>query len=148
MKKIDILAALALLPVCGYVFYEAGSWPKLPDLGDPGWIPRGVAACLLAATLILMIRALRGGSLMLTSRLQGKDRNRVLWVAAITMAYVAVVSHLGFIASTALYMGGFGIALGERRTGRIAFFAAVVPGVIYLVFDVTLNVPLPHGWLF
>ncbi len=47
MKKIDILSALCLIPICIYVFYESGRWPILPDLGSPAWIPRGVAVLLL-----------------------------------------------------------------------------------------------------
>ena len=147
MKKVDILAAILLFPVCAYGFYEAGSWPRLPDLGNPGWIPSGVALCLLIATLMMLARALRGRSLTLPGRLEGVDRARVLWVAGITVGYVAVMNYLGFIASTIPYLAGFGIALGERRWARLAFFSLVVPVVIYLVFDATLNVPLPRGWL-
>jgi len=147
MKKVDILAAILLFPVGAYVFYEAGSWPRLPDLGNPGWIPSGVAVCLLIATLLMLARALRGRSLTLPGRLEGADRARVLWVAGITVGYVAVMNHLGFIASTIPYLAGFGIALGERRWMRLAFFSVAVPVVIYLVFDATLNVPLPRGWL-
>jgi putative tricarboxylic transport membrane protein len=147
MKKVDISAALLLLPVCGYVFYEASSWPMLPDLGNPGWIPRGVAACLLVAALIMLARALRGRALTLPSRLEGADRDRVLWVAALTGGYMVVMNYLGFIASTIPYLAGFGSALGERRWGRLAFFSVVVPVAIYLLFDAALNVPLPRGWL-
>lgn len=147
MKKVDILAAILLFPVCAYVFYEAGSWPRLPDLGNPGWIPSGVSVCLLIATIMMLIRALRGRSLTLPGRLEGVDRARVLWIAAITVGYVAVMNYLGFIASTIPYLAGFGIALGERRWARLAFFSVAVPLAIYLVFDATLNVPLPRGWL-
>jgi putative tricarboxylic transport membrane protein len=147
MKKIDILAALLLFPVCGYVFYEAGSWPRLPDLGNPGWIPSGVSVCLLIATIMMLARALRGRSLTLPGRLEGVDRARVLWIAAITVGYVGVMNYLGFIASTIPYLAGFGAVLGERRWARLAFFSLVVSVAIYLIFDTTLNVPLPRGWL-
>ena len=147
MKKVDILAALLLFPVCGYVFYEAGSWPRLPDLGNPGWIPSGVSVCLLIATIMMLARALRGRSLALPGRLEGVDRARVLWIAAITVGYVVVMNYLGFIASTIPYLAGFGAVLGERRWARLAFFSLVVSVAICLVFDTTLNVPLPRGWL-
>jgi putative tricarboxylic transport membrane protein len=147
MKKVDTLVALLLFLVGGYVFYEAGSWPRLPDLGNPGWIPCGVAVCLLAATVMMLVRALRGRSLTLPSRLEGADRSRVLWVAALTAAYVGVMNYLGFIASTIPYLAGFGAALGERQWARLAFFSLVVPVAIYLIFDSTLDVPLPRGWL-
>jgi putative tricarboxylic transport membrane protein len=145
MKKVDIVSALVLVPVCVWVFYESRTWPILPDMGDPGWIPRGVAACLLVATGLLLVRALQGRSLTLPSRLVGADRARVLWVAILTGAYVILLEPLGFITATAPYMLGFGLALGERRWGRLALFAVLVPVVIYLLFDTTLNVPLPRG---
>jgi hypothetical protein len=147
MKKVDILAALFLLPVCGYVFYEAGSWPRLPDLGNPGWIPNGVSACLLMATIMMLARALRGRSLALPGRLEGLDRARVLWIAAITAGYVGMMSSLGFIVTTIPYLAGFGAILGERRWARLALFSLVVPAAIYFIFDATLHVPLPRGWL-
>ncbi len=147
LKKVDILAALLLFPVCGYVFYEAGSWPRLPDLGNPGWIPSGVAACLLMATLMMLFRAVRGRSLTLPGRLEAVDRARILWIAAITVGYVVVMNYIGFIVSTIPYLAGFGAILGERRWARLAFFSFVVPVAIYLIFDATLHVPLPRGWL-
>ncbi|MBI2002555.1 MAG: tripartite tricarboxylate transporter TctB family protein, partial [candidate division NC10 bacterium] len=51
------------------------------------------------------------------------------------------------IATTVPYLFGFGLILGERRWVRLALFALAVPVATYLLFDVTLNVPLPSGWL-
>ena len=147
LKTVDIVAAFLLLPVCVYVFYESGTWPLLPDLGNPAWIPRGVALCLLLATALLFVRALQDRSLTLPSRLEGADRARVLRVAALTGGYVLLLERLGFVVATAPYLFGFGVILGERRWVRLALFALVVPAAIYLLFDVTLNVPLPRGWL-
>jgi putative tricarboxylic transport membrane protein len=147
MRKVDTLAALILVPVCLYVFYESGRWPIPPGLGDPAWIPRGVAACLLGAAGLLLVRARQGRSLTLPARLAGPDRARVLWVAALTGVYVILLERLGFIATTTPYLFGFGAALGERRWARLALFALVVPVAIYLLFDAILHVPLPRGLL-
>ncbi|MFB3819986.1 MAG: tripartite tricarboxylate transporter TctB family protein [Candidatus Methylomirabilales bacterium] len=145
MKPVDIISALILFPICAWVFYESGQWPILPDLGNPAWIPRGVAALLFGAAVLLLAKALRGGSLTLASRLEGRDRARVLWVAALTAAWVLVIERLGFITATVPYLFGFVVALGERRWLRVALFAVAVPVATYLVFDRTLNVPLPRG---
>ena len=145
MKKVDILSALFLIPICVYVFYESGRWPILPDLGNPAWIPRGVATFLFGAALLLLGRALTGRSLTLPSRLEGADRARVLWVAVLTGAYVICIERLGFIATSVPFLLGFCLALGEKRWVRLVVFAVVVPVVTYLVFDRTLNVPLPRG---
>jgi len=146
LKKVDIIAALLLLPICGYVFAESGRWPILPDMGSPVWIPRGVATCLFGAACLMLVQALRGRSLTLPARLEGVDRARVLWVAALTGAYVIFVERVGFIAATAPYMFGFAVILGERRWLRLVLFAVVVPVATYLLFDTALHVPLPRGW--
>lgn len=145
MKKIDIISALVVIPLCVYVFYESGRWPILPDLGNPAWIPRGVAAILFGAALLLLGKAFSGRSLTLPGRLQGADRARVLWVAVLTGIYVVAIDRLGFITGTIPYLFGFSLALGERRWMRLIVFAAAVPVATYLVFDRFLNVPLPRG---
>jgi len=146
LKKVDIVASLLMIPVVAWVFYESARWPIPPDMGNPAWIPRGVALCLLVAVLLLLFRALSGRSLTLPARLEGADRSRVLWVAVLTGVYVIVVERIGFIATTAPYLFGFTLVLGERRWVRLALFAVVVPVATYLLFDTALNVPLPHGW--
>jgi hypothetical protein len=147
MKTVDIVAGVLLLPVCFWVYYESQTWPMLPDMGDPRWIPRGVATCLLLATGLLLVRAFQGRSLKLGSRLESKDRNRVLWVTVLTVAYVIFVERLGFIATTVPYLFSFGLALGERRWLWLTLFAVILPVAIYLLFATTLNVPLPSGLL-
>ncbi len=147
LKRVDIVSALLMIPVVAWVFYESGRWPVPPDMGSPAWIPRGVALCLLAASLLLLWKALRGRSLTLPGRLEGADRSRVLWAAALTGGYVLLLERVGFITTTALYLFGFAFILGERRWVRIAFFAVLVPVATYLLFDTALNVPLPRGWL-
>ena len=145
MRKVDILSALCLIPVCIYVFYESGRWPILPDLGSPAWIPRGVAVLLGGAAVLLLGKALTGRSLALPGRLAGADRARVLWIAALTGVYVVIIERLGFMTATAPYLFGFCLALGERRWTRLILFSVVVPVATYLVFDRALNVPLPRG---
>jgi putative tricarboxylic transport membrane protein len=147
MKKADIVAAVLLLPLCLYVFYESGRWPVPPDMGNPAWIPRGVAVFLLGAIGRLLLRALQGRALTLAAPLTAADRTRVLWVAVLTGAYVGLLERVGFLATTTAYLLAFAVVLGERRWARLVAFAVVVPVAIYLLFDVTLNVPLPRGWL-
>jgi hypothetical protein len=145
MKKVDLCSALCIIPISVYVFFESGRWPLIPDLGSAAWIPRGVAAILLGAALLLLWNAVSGRSLTLPGRLEGADRSRVLWVAVLTGGYVFAIEHLGFITGTIPYLFGFCFVLGERRWVRLALFAVVVPLATYLVFASFLNVPLPRG---
>ena len=71
MKKADIVAAVIVIPICLYVFYESTKWPVQALLGRPFVIPRGVATFLLVAVSILLYRALAGRSLPLENPLKG-----------------------------------------------------------------------------
>lgn len=146
LKKIDIIVSLLVIPICLYVFYESSRWPIIDGTGNASWVPRGDAACLLAAALFLLVKAIRGRSLTIPSRLVGADRSRVLWVALLTGAYTVAVEYLGFITTGIPYMFGFAFVLGERRWTRLILFAVGVPVGTYILFRTALQVPLPTGW--
>ena len=147
MKKADILVPLILIPICTYVFYESGRWPKEALIGAPTLIPRGVSACLLLAGGLLLVQALRGKSNELEAPLVGANRRRVLLIGLLTGAYAAIVAYVGFLISTFIYLLLFGLVVGERRLPRLLLFSVLVPIAIYLVFSTLFNVPLPEGWL-
>lgn len=147
MKKADILVFLILVPICAYVFYESGRWPKEALIGAPTLIPRGVAACLLLAGGLLLAQALRGKAGELETPLVGANRRRVLLIGLLTGTYAAVVSYVGFLISTFAYLLFFGLVVGERRLPRLFLFSVLVPIAIFLVFSTFFNVPLPEGWL-
>jgi len=146
MKKGDIFVALLIVPICLYVFYESGRWPIEALIGVPSLIPRGVAACLLFASGMLLYRALTGRALLLESKLAGADLRRLSAVALLTGGYVFVVERVGFLGTTFLYMLLFALVLGERRWPRLVLFAILVPVAVYVIFSTALKVPLPQGW--
>ena len=147
MKKADILAVAIVIPICLYVFYESTKWPVPALLGRPFVVPRGVAALLIVAALILLYRALKGRAFPLESPLVGVDFWRVIKVAVLTFGYLPIVEPLGFTATTFLYMLLFAWVLGERRWPRLILFAILVPLVVFALFSTVLHVPLPRGWL-
>jgi putative tricarboxylic transport membrane protein len=147
MKKADILAVAIVIPICLYVFYESTKWPVPALLGRPFVVPRGVAALLIVAALILLYRALKGRAFPLESPLVGVDFWRVIGIAFLTFGYLPLVEPLGFTATTFLYMLLFAWVLGERRWPRLILFAILVPLVVFALFSTVLHVPLPRGWL-
>ena len=148
LKKIDIIVSLFIIPVCLYVFYESARWPIIDGTGNATWVPRGDAFCLLAAGFLLLVKALRGRSLTIPSRLVGADRTRVLWIVVLTGAYTAAVDYVGFITTTIPYLFGFALVLGERKWSRLVLFAVGVPIATYILFSTALHVPLPRGWFY
>ncbi len=147
MKKADIIAAVIVIPICLYVFYESGKWPVPALLGRPFIIPRGVATFLIVAALLLLYRALTGRAIELEKRLEGADLRRITGAAVITFGYLFVVERIGFFGTTLVYMLLFALVLGERRWPRLVLFAILVPLVVYVLFSTALHVPLPRGWI-
>jgi tripartite tricarboxylate transporter TctB family protein len=147
MKKADIIAAVIVMPICLYVFYESTKWPVPALLGRPFLIPRGVAAFLLVAAGILLYRALKGQAFPLESPLVGADLRRVSLTAVLTFGYLPLLERIGFIGTTFLYLLFFAWVLGERRRPRLILFAILVPLVMYTLFSTALHVPLPRGWI-
>jgi len=145
MKKVDIITASMIIPMCFYVFYESGTWPLPALLGNPLLIPRLVASSLLVAAGMLLLRSLAARSRILESRLQGLNLWRVSGVAVLTGGYVFTLERVGFVPTTFIFLLLFGLVLGERRWSRLIFFAIIVPAAIHIIFDATLNVPLPRG---
>jgi hypothetical protein len=148
LKKVDIIVSLLVIPICLYVFYESARWPIIDGTGNATWVPRGDAFCLLAAGFLLLVKALRGRSLTIPSRLVGADRTRVLWIVVLTGAYTAAVDYVGFITTTIPYLFGFALVLGERKWSRLVLFAVGVPIATYILFSTALHVPLPRGWFY
>jgi putative tricarboxylic transport membrane protein len=147
MKKADIIAAVIVIPICVYVFYESVKWPVPALLGRPFVVPRGVATILLVAIFLLLYRAMKGRALELEKRLEGADLWRVIGAAVLTFGYLFVVERIGFFGTTLLYMLLFALVLGERRWPRLVLFAILVPLVVYVLFSTALHVPLPRGWI-
>ncbi|WP_198659289.1 tripartite tricarboxylate transporter TctB family protein [Nocardiopsis sp. FIRDI 009] len=77
-------------------------------------------------------------------RLRDPRLEVALFVAAL-IVYVALFEPLGFILSTALYLGSTTVYLGYRRHVATAAVAVGVPLVLYLAMSEGLGVVLPSG---
>ena len=73
------------------------------------------------------------------------DELRPLVVALIaTVSYIALVVPLGFFTSSALLMLALPAALGFRRPVYLVIVAAAFIGLVWAVFTLLLNKPLPR----
>jgi len=122
----------------------------------------GIAAAWMATSyqgaggtypLVLgLILALFGGVVAAKSIWRSRNRERELiaapakmFTAAIVAAlYVGLVVPLGFYTTSLLLMVALPIALGFRRFGYALVVAVVFISIVYLVFSVLLEKPLPR----
>jgi putative tricarboxylic transport membrane protein len=77
----------------------------------------------------------------------GAQRTQMLSAAGLLAAYWAMLPYIGYTGSTAVVSLGLYRAMGNYRWPTAALLAAATTGILFLVFRVWLQEPLPTGWL-
>ncbi|MCR9087285.1 MAG: tripartite tricarboxylate transporter TctB family protein [Rhodobacteraceae bacterium] len=131
--------------VLGAVFTALGiaaAWMATSYSGAGGLYPMVLGVILTLLGAVVAARAIRSGA----------DKERVLIGAPVKMVtaiaagalYVALVVPLGFYTASFLLMLFLPIALGFRQGLYALIVAVVFMGLVYLVFSVLLEKPLPR----
>jgi len=66
-------------------------------------------------------------------------------VTLMTIAYVALMQLLGFLPCTVIYLAALAWYLGIRKPKNLILFVVGYTAVLWLIFDLWLNVRLPGG---
>ena len=143
MRKVDIVSAVILLALSVYVIVTAGSFPSDTRTLGPGFFP----------TLTAGLLAVFAGWQLIAALLRKKDgdspakpKHSLLAILAITALYIAVLPLLGFVIATPLFLIACGLVIsetGRQRWKTLVLSSVVTTGMLYTVFSVLLNVPLP-----
>jgi len=122
-------------------FGIAAAWMATSYSGAGGTYPMvlGVILTLLGGTVAL--RAVRKGSN--EARVLADTPAKMITAVGIAAIYVALVVPLGFYTSSFLLMLALPITLGFRQGVYALIVALVFMTVVYLVFSVLLEKPLP-----
>lgn len=131
--------------VLGLIFVGLGiaaAWMSTAYSGAGGIYPMvlGIILTLLGGTVSL--RAVRAGST--ANRTLIDAPTKMFTAVVIAVIYVALVVPLGFYSSSFLLMLALPIALGFRQAIYALIVALVFMIVVYLVFSVLLEKPLPR----
>ncbi|MBE0557446.1 MAG: tripartite tricarboxylate transporter TctB family protein [Proteobacteria bacterium] len=144
------IASLLLYWVTGS--FGTGTVLQGSQMGPAFW-PR-----LLLGAMILLSGIVSVGLIRRIARekawgeaLLAMDRGKVRFFAAIglSVAYLALLPVVGFIAITPVFMIAFMVLLGEKSKGWIIGVSIAMTAVIVVLFTKAMYVPLPRGeWLF
>ncbi len=154
-KWSDAVIGLVLLALSGGAFWLSRDLPSPLFVPlTPAFFPRLVAGILGGLALLLVVRGLRGGRSPAAARTAAAGAEAAgrlgpaLLVFGALGAYVALIPHLGFYASTLFFLVALGWLLEERRLAslpRLVAAAVVTTVVTYLVFTKYLQVLFPEG---
>ena len=122
----------------------AAAWGGTAYKGAGGIYPMVLGILLALLGLVVAIRAMRTET----------GTERALMDAPVNLAvavlagvfYVALVVPLGFYTASFLLMLGLPLALGFRRFPYTLVVGAVFIAIVYVVFSVLLEKPLPREW--
>ena len=83
---------------------------------------------------------------------EGREILRVVWCIVLFGLYAASIFLIGFVEASVIFsmlvsMTVFGIRLSAARTVGLFVINIAIAMILFLVFDVWLNVLLPVGWL-
>lgn len=72
--------------------------------------------------------------------------DRAILAAAASFVLLAVLAYgVGFLLASVLFIGGYMVATGNRKPGRVVSVVLGFAVIIYLLFGSTLNAPLTEG---
>jgi putative tricarboxylic transport membrane protein len=146
-RKGDFWAGLALAALGIYVVSQAWGWNYMTEEGPgAGFFPMWYGGTMVALSLLLTLGAILKPSKRAEVRWRDVSRAMAAWVAFV--ACVALMPLLGFVISFAL-LAAFVVKVmcGEKLGTALAVAAAGSAG-FYLIFEVALELSLPHGILF
>lgn len=160
----NLIAAFLLIVISTYIYYETSTYPKLTMAGmlGPEAFPRLLALMFIALSAILIYQGIKGRVDSRTIRVNIKDKGlrRIICVLTITVAYMLVLPHTGFLVTTSIYLAILFVILGVRAPHALPRFVEKIPRwlrsllmivivslgvswVIYYVFQILLKIPLP-----
>lgn len=72
----------------------------------------------------------------------------VLLAAVLLIVYAMLFPYLGFLVTSALFVGIFNYLFGARSILKISLNMVLVPVGVWLFFEKLFHIPLPHGLLY
>jgi putative tricarboxylic transport membrane protein len=148
-RNADFWSGLVLAALGAYIVVQAWQWDYMTDEGPgPGFFPRWYGSLMVILSLALVVTSALKRSTGAAKPVQWNDVGRAMlcWVAFV--ASIALMPVAGFMVSFGL-LTWFIVAVMARRPQKIALPLAIGGAVFfYALFELGLDLQLPHGLLF
>ncbi len=147
LRSGDFWSGLALAALGTYIVVQARGWVYMNDDGPgAGFFPLWYGGLMVVLSLLLVVGAVVKPSPQTEVRWKDVSRALTCWVAF--TASVALMPLVGFVVSFAL-LTWFVVKVmcGERHRTALVVAIAGAAG-FYALFEMALDLALPHGLLF
>lgn len=150
MRLANILVSIALLVFSGFYAILIARLPSrdLPHTLGAAFVPWVLAGLLAILSLILLISTITSRDDNTTVVLPKRDLFGITGLLLLIALYVKLMSYLGFIPVSLVFLGILTWAAGSRKPLGIAVFSITTTTLIYLLFQKFFGVQLPAGIFF
>lgn len=152
--KRDIINSIVILVFCAFAYYESLSISS-PAMGKTGaaFYPRLVIAFIVFLSLLYLITSIVRLRKETDSKLDWailkwtKDNKRVLLTFMIFGVYILLMSYIGYIVATFLFLFGMYILLNPKKEKfwMVGLGIVILTLVLFFIFQDLLSVFLPGG---
>lgn len=144
----ELVIGIACVALGAAVYVAAGNLQQVKLGIGPGGFPRFIGVVLVLLGAVQLVGALRAG--VEKPKFDIEPRAAALFCAAVAMsiAYVMLVTQVGFLLLTPLLMMGLMALFGERHILRMLIISVVTTVCIWLLFTEVFMIFLPTGRLF
>lgn len=144
----ELIASFFFIGLGVYVFFTSlyvfpGASGRIPG---PGFFPGILATLLVVLGICQMISVLRNSAkLRVFSEFLPNWRNVAIMLLFL-ISYYILLSVIGFIPSTILFLLGLMVWLKERNWAKIITISIGISLAVFTIFSKLLNVTLPGVW--
>lgn len=144
----ELVIGIACMALGVAVYIAAGNLQQVKLGIGPGGFPKFIGVVLMILGVVQLVLVLRAG--VEKPKLDIDPRAAALFCAAVAMsiAYVLLVTQVGFLLLTPLLMMGMMALFGERHIVRMLIVSVVTTVCIWLLFTEVFMIFLPAGRLF
>lgn len=144
MKLSDLVIALLLIALSGYIFYETSSYPEPFVQGAPGAsvFPNVLASCLIVLSVILFINGFRDKKES-TGITDWKALGKIGIDLALVIVFLVVLEAFDIFILMPLLLAATMIIMGEKSIKAVIALPLIFDLFVYVVFYRMFHVMLP-----
>lgn len=145
MKKTINLAGILFVLIGIYVIMTAATFPSISkDVPGPGFFPIILAGALIGLSLLLF-NINRTQKYDDNKVIVGKKFSKTYMSIFATLVYIIILEIFGFIPCTIPFLVTMIYLFNYRNLKINIMVSSIITCVIYYVFNILLNVPLPEA---
>jgi len=150
MRLANIIASITFLIFSGFYAVLIVNLPSrdLPNTLGAAFVPWVLAGLLALLSLLLLVSSLSTKNDDTPVSLPKRDLFGITGLLVLIALYVKLMSYLGFIPVSIVFLALLTWIAGSRKPLGIAFFSIITTVIIYLLFQNFFSVQLPAGIFF